>query len=463
MPGYARMVPRILRSRLLAAAAIALLTCVSPMVASGVAAAADRDGDGLTNSFEIHKSHTDPNVADTDHNGIPDGQEDPDHDGLTNLWEQRLQLDPLRSDSDGNGVADGAEDADHDGLTNAFEAAWGVSDPRIADSNGNGLIDSAEDPDGDGLSNLGEQRYGTSPAQADTDGNGTSDWSEDANSDGIPDGQEQDDRNVPANLKPSLSNAPTDRAPSYDDGCHVRGNQQILRHCIYGNAASSHTVAIFGDSHAAQWLPAVIVAARKLGWKVLNLTRSACPSVDVTVWSVDQNGIGTWCNAYRRQAVRWLQLHPPDVVILSNLGGTTLYRKNGQPIAAARVESAWASGLGRTLDALPSSSRAIVLADTPYPGIEVPACLQANPISIAACERPRAQNVNAAHAAVEAKTAAKHGAAFADLGAQVCSYDPCPVLAGNVVMWSDHSHMTATFSRLLGPSMLGVIRSAIGG
>ena len=433
------------------------------MVASGVAAATDRDGDGLTDSFEINKSHTDPNLADTDGNGIPDGQEDPDGDGLVNLWEQSLHLDPLRADSDGDGVLDGLEDADHDGLANLWEVSWNVSDPRTADSDGDGLLDSAEDLDGDGLSNLGEQRFGTSPTLADTDGNGTSDWSEDANKDGVPDGREQDDRKVPGGLKPSLTSAPTDRAPSYDDGCHVRGNQRVFRHCIYGNAHSRHTVALFGDSHAAQWLPAVIAAAKTLGWKVLNLTRSACPSADVTVWSVDQKGIATWCNAYRRQAVRWLQKHPPDVVILSNLAGTKLYRKDGRPIADDRVESAWASGLGRTLDALPAKSRAIVLADTPYPGVEVPECLQAHPNSIAACEQPRAQNINSTHAADEAKTAAKHGAAFGDLGGLTCSYDPCPVLDGNVIMWSDDSHMTATFSKLLSPSIRGLIKLALGG
>lgn len=454
-----RGMARLRLSGLLAAVVIALVTCVSPTMASGVAAA-DNDGDGLTNNFETNRSHTDPNLADTDHNGIMDGQEDPDGDGLTNIWEQRLKLDPLRPDSDGDGVPDGAEDTDHDGLANLFEISWNVSDPRTADTNGDGLLDAAEDPDGDGLSNLGEQRFGTSPALADTDGNGTPDWSEDSNSDGIPDGQEQDDRRVPIKLTPSLANALTDRAPSYDDGCHVRGSERVFRHCLYGKKRSHHTIALFGDSHAAQWLPAVIAAAKSLGWRVLNLTRSACPSADVTVWSVDQNGIATWCNAYRHQAVRWLQQHPPDVVILSNLAGTSLYRRNGQPIAADRTESAWAAGLGRTLDALPRKSRAIVLADTPYPGIEVPSCLQAHPTSIVACERSRAQNVNSAHAAVEAKTAANHGAAFADLGTETCAYDPCPVLAGKVVMWSDRSHMTATFSRLLGPSMLQVIQSA---
>ena len=37
------------------------------------AAGTDRDGDGLSNSFEVYKSHTSPYRVDTDRDGIRDG------------------------------------------------------------------------------------------------------------------------------------------------------------------------------------------------------------------------------------------------------------------------------------------------------------------------------------------------------------------------------------------------------
>ena len=45
-------------------------------------------------------------VADTDGNGVADGLEDPDEDGLTTRWEYRLGLHPLRQDTDGDGTID---------------------------------------------------------------------------------------------------------------------------------------------------------------------------------------------------------------------------------------------------------------------------------------------------------------------------------------------------------------------
>ncbi|MEJ7697125.1 MAG: hypothetical protein WKF78_11035 [Candidatus Limnocylindrales bacterium] len=89
------------------------------------AAGSDSDGDGLTNSFEVYKSHTNPYRADTDRDGIRDGREDPDRDRLNNAKEQKARLNLLRSDSDGDGVNDRNEDNDHDGLTTVQEFAAG--------------------------------------------------------------------------------------------------------------------------------------------------------------------------------------------------------------------------------------------------------------------------------------------------------------------------------------------------
>ena len=76
------------------------------------ASSRDRDGDGLTNAFERLHSHTNPFRRDTDHDGIPDGRENPDHDGLTNREEQRTHTDPHDRDTDDDGLKDGLDDND---------------------------------------------------------------------------------------------------------------------------------------------------------------------------------------------------------------------------------------------------------------------------------------------------------------------------------------------------------------
>lgn len=137
----------------------------------------DSDGDGLTDKFEIYQlaGWTMPNNADTDGDGTPDGQEDVDNDGLTNLREQELGTSPTQFDTDGDGVSDGAEVARG---TNPL-----VADPRTDPPLGGGAppiipAPNLSDTDGDGLIDIAEEEALTDVNNVDSDGDGLSDGTE---------------------------------------------------------------------------------------------------------------------------------------------------------------------------------------------------------------------------------------------------------------------------------------------
>ena len=66
----------------------------------------DSDGDGLPDGFELFTTLTYPNSSDTDNDGILDGQEDNDNDGISNFEEFELVIDPNDADTDGDGLSD---------------------------------------------------------------------------------------------------------------------------------------------------------------------------------------------------------------------------------------------------------------------------------------------------------------------------------------------------------------------
>ncbi|PKN56086.1 MAG: hypothetical protein CVU56_18060 [Deltaproteobacteria bacterium HGW-Deltaproteobacteria-14] len=184
---------------------------------------ADSDDDGLSDGDEVAGAGlladfapTDPRLGDSDDDGLPDGLEVGAHDpvpgnpdgpypylgtqvdGLT--WHPDLgpdsRTDPNEADSDGGGIPDGLEDLDKNGAVGAGERD--PNDPSDDDSDGDGLLDAIElalgtdrfhvDSDGDGIDDGDELAAGdpnaydagvdTRPTDADSDDDGVSDGDE---------------------------------------------------------------------------------------------------------------------------------------------------------------------------------------------------------------------------------------------------------------------------------------------
>lgn len=105
------------------------------------------DADGIDDGWEVKYGRNltllDPTNADTDSDGILDGEEDPDADGLQNKWEYCLNLDPTNTKTDGTNL-DANRDGDRDGWTNIYEVNTSHTNSCRADTDGDGVIDPDE-------------------------------------------------------------------------------------------------------------------------------------------------------------------------------------------------------------------------------------------------------------------------------------------------------------------------------
>jgi hypothetical protein len=354
-------------------------------------------------------------------------------------------------------------DSDGDGLDDVFEEAWGVSSATTADSDGDGLIDAAEDDDGDGLSALAEQRAGNDPGGADSDADGVADGDEDSDGDGIGDAAQQDRRRLPAALRPTTKMAWWDRPGNYDDRCHNDAVDPALHPCDFAASASDVSVVLFGDSHALQWLPALVHAGQLEGWNVVALTKAACPPAAVE-FGRKEPGAGASCIEWRERALEWLSEEPPDVLLLAGAGRVyKLVDSDGERLLDDAALAEWQRGLAETLAALPESSSAVVLADTPLMRLNPVSCLEAGPGDMSACVTSRSAALGGGLDDVERSAAEAAGLAFASLSDLVCPYDPCPVVIGDVLLWRNADHITATFAEQLAPAMRRLVLDALAG
>jgi hypothetical protein len=344
-------------------------------------------------------------------------------------------------------------DSDGDGLRDAVELAWGITDPWRADSDGDGLIDAAEDADGDGLGALGEQRFGTDAGLADSDGDGIRDGDEDSDGDGVSNANQQDRRRVPVGLRPTLEMAWWDRASSYDDRCHSDAVDPELRTCSFGDLDGDVSIAVLGDSHALQWLPALVAAAEGEGWRVTTLTKAACPPAQVD-FGRKEPGAAASCDAWRADALAWLAEQPPDLLLMTGAGRVyNILGADGQPLAEDDALASWQRGLAATLGPVAATTRVVVLADTPLMRRNPVSCLEDSPGDMSACQTPRSAALGDPLDTGERETAEAAGAVFESLSDLVCPYDPCPVVIGDVLLWRNADHITATFAESLAPAM----------
>ena len=147
---------------------VTAVVAIAMLAIPGAAMAKDRDHDKMPDKWEhAHGLSTHKKNA----------KGDPDRDGLSNRGEFKSRTEPRDADTDNDGVEDGDEDADHDGVDNCNEVREHTN-PRHRDSDRDGRRDGREDADDDGLNNRGEDDTANDPMDPDTDDDGVEDGEE---------------------------------------------------------------------------------------------------------------------------------------------------------------------------------------------------------------------------------------------------------------------------------------------
>jgi peptidoglycan/LPS O-acetylase OafA/YrhL len=259
---------------------------------------------------------------------------------------------------------------------------------------------------------------------------------------------------VPQNITPGLAAASGDTGAIYTPECQQNLSGSAVLTCGFGVTDSAQTIALFGDSHAGRWFPALDLAAQGLDFRLDTYTKSGCRSEEtVAAWGSSANAS---CSVWRNDVVALLNENPPDVIVLANHLGPRPDRNQAQ------LETEWTDGLSQLLDRLPASSRVVTLADSPEFDSSPILCLSSHLENADTCAVPRATALNPAIRAAQQAAAAEHGAEVVDLTDYFCNEADCPAVIGPTLVYSDEHHLTASFSLALGPALQQALGPLIG-
>jgi SGNH domain-containing protein len=258
-------------------------------------------------------------------------------------------------------------------------------------------------------------------------------------------------RTLPSRLRPSLTGAGQDLG--FDsDKCEAGPSATRIDACVFGDPASSTRVVLFGDSHAAMWLPAMIEIAQRRHWQLRFLGKPACPIPDITVWSQRDDRAFTECDRFRSFAEGQILAARPDLVLVTS-------ESYGQKIGPDQTVTAteWQGGFTRTLGALRrSGARVVVIGDTPVLVRSAPECLAAHARNIVTCFTTRATATGRVWSGAEEAAAEATGSGYVPVLPWLCGSVCTPVI-GNVLVYRNRFDITATYSRMLN----GVLEAAL--
>jgi peptidoglycan/LPS O-acetylase OafA/YrhL len=208
----------------------------------------------------------------------------------------------------------------------------------------------------------------------------------------------------------------------YEDDCHVNYGEELSGDCTYGVIGSEKRIVLYGDSHAAQWFPALQRLAVEKGFELVSLTKSACASVDVP--RPDQGAFkNADCEKWRENSIKRIQKLKPDAVVISSFQHFT------PPSSYPNREQWWNDGQRQLLsDLRGSSSNLIYISDTPQPLRDIPSCLATS-------------NVKSCNTTKKTPNVIIDGFKKIDPTPWLCSRT-CPAIKDGYVVYRDGSHIS---------------------
>jgi len=230
------------------------------------------------------------------------------------------------------------------------------------------------------------------------------------------------------------------------DGCHISGSTVANPGCTYGSPDPRLELALFGDSHALQWLPALEAAGRERGWRVTLLTKSSCTPFDLAVWRPPTKG-SLGCDAWRDQAMAKLASLQPDGVLVTGSRGYSLATSAG-PKTWGQASETWQSGMEATIARLSAVTEVILIPDTPRLQEDPLGCI-ASKTSDPACRSSRQDAISLGYERIEQAAADGAGATVMVTNGWICSELECPLERDGTVVYYDDNHLYGVFVRQL--------------
>ncbi|WP_078555882.1 acyltransferase family protein [Bacillus alkalicellulosilyticus] len=218
----------------------------------------------------------------------------------------------------------------------------------------------------------------------------------------------------------------------YNDGCHQKqGNPEVIE-CKYGEGDNyDYTIAVVGGSHSAHWLPTLEVISEQENFRILSYTKSSCRFSND--YDVEED-----CQKWNENLMDLLINSKPDLIFTTADVGRFV-----NPNVPKGFVDHWERLNEHDLQVL-------AIRDNPWFEFDVPTCVYENGVDSMECivEREQVLPSESAWSRLENPPLNVH---YMDLSDYLCDEKYCGPVVGNVLVYRDKNHITATYAKTIAP------------
>lgn len=254
-------------------------------------------------------------------------------------------------------------------------------------------------------------------------------------------------------MRPSVLEAKDDLPQSTIDGCISNFENTDVINCTYGDETATRTIALAGGSHAEHWLTALDELGKMHGFKVVTYLKMGCPLTTEEVPLVmGSNREYPNCHDWNEKVMSQLISDHPDFVFTTSTRPWNI--KDGDVMPATYI------GIWQSLS--DSNIPILGMRDTPWILDEdrrpfLPADCLADGGDATSCGMKRSMALSETNPTLDFVKRFPLLKPL-DMSAAVCRDDICRAVEGNVLLYHDSHHLTATYMR----SMVGELGRQMG-
>lgn len=246
--------------------------------------------------------------------------------------------------------------------------------------------------------------------------------------------------------------ASIDSPAIYELGCDDWFHSSDVKYCTFGSEKATRTAVLVGDSIAAQWFPALNEIFAHGEWRLVVATKSSCPLIQKPFFYERISRYFTECEEWQKKVIATLEQYKPTIIFLGSSSGYPYSREEWEKAGTPLVRS-----IADIVEV-----QLMMISPTPKLGFSGPECVSRNRWAPAFVERncstPLGSKDSPLHQALAYYKKAVNKVTVLNFNDLVCPEGVCSATRGNLFVYRDSSHLTASFVSLLAPQIRQILR-----